>query len=331
MTATTAEFEPSYLRLHRSGELARRAAELDEFLAGCRLCPRDCAVDRRRDEIGFCRSGRRAIVSAHAPHLGEEPPLAGTRGVGNIFFANCTMRCAYCQNHEISQNWRQERHRAVTPGRLAEIMLELQGRGCHSIGLVSPTHFLPQVVEALGLAAEGGLRLPLVYNTNAYDAVEALRRLEGVVDIYLPDLKYADPAAAWEYSRTRDYPQHARAAIQEMHRQVGARPVFADGLLRRGLVVRHLVLPNDQGQSGETLRWIREELGPAVLLSVMSQYYPTHRAHRHALLNRPLDPGEYELVLRLVEELGFEEGWIQTFDSPDSYRPDFSDRRHPFG
>ncbi|MGA9115547.1 MAG: radical SAM protein [Bacteroidota bacterium] len=323
--------EPSYLALSRSGELARRALLLEEMLSPCCLCPNMCGTDRRRNPGACCGAGLRPIVSAATPHMGEEPPLSGTRGVGNIFFGRCNLRCVYCQNHLISQGAEGEGDREVSSARLAELMLSLQERGCHLIGFVSPTHFVPQVVAALDLAAAGGLRLPLVYNTNAYDSLEVLRLLDGIVDVYLPDLKYMDADAGFAYSGVRDYPRHSRTAIREMHRQVGGRLIPGpDGTIRRGLIIRHLVLPNDLGGSREALRWIRKELGAEVPLSIMSQYYPAHRAAEFPLLARVLRESEYERVVAVLDELAFAEGWIQEYGADRIYRPDFTDRDRPF-
>src|SRR5437867_4380132 len=213
--------EPEYLKLLSKGELAERAERLEAMLASCTICPKDCGNNRLNDEIAACYSGRLPIVSSYTPHFGEEPCLSGTRGAGNIFFGNCNLRCVYCQNYQISQTWKEQKKNEVTHERLAEMMLELQDRGVHNIGFVSPTHFAPQMARAIHIAAEQGLRLPIVYNTNAYDSVEVLRLLDGIVDVYLPDLKYADSDAGFQYSKVRDYTHHARAAITEMHRQMG--------------------------------------------------------------------------------------------------------------
>lgn len=323
-------FAPAYLALHASGELRRRAEQLEAMLGACNICPHDCRVDRLAGQIARCYSAHLPIVSAYCPHFGEEPGLVGTHGVGNIFFGNCNLRCVYCQNYEISQHWREERKNEVTFERLAEMMLELQAKGCHAIGLVSPTHFAPQIIRSLVLAVEGGLRLPLVYNTNAYDALPVLQLLAGIIDIYLPDIKYADDAAGWAYSKVPQYVAHSRAAIAEMHRQVGSELVWEEGLVRRGLIIRHLVLPNDLADSEATLRWIRDTLGRRVTLSIMSQYYPTHKAEDILLLSRRIREGEYQRVLRLLDKLGLENGWVQEFESQDYYRPDFSDRVQPF-
>jgi putative pyruvate formate lyase activating enzyme len=322
---------PSYLSLAQSGELARRVERLNRLLASCTVCPHDCGNNRLEDEIARCYTGRLPIVSSYTAHFGEEPLLVGTRGVGNIFFGNCNLRCAYCQNHEISQNHRAERQHEVSIDRLAQIMLELQGRGCHSIGFVSPSHVVPQVVEALDIAARNGLRLPLIYNTNAYDSVEVLRLLDGIVDIYLPDLKYADDDLAYEYSSITNYPRIARDAIVEMHRQVGGTLTLgSDGLVRRGLIIRHLVLPNDIAGSKSSLRWVRETLGPGVTISLMAQYFPTHRAASMPLLSRTIRQGEYERVLEYLEKLGMDNGWAQEYASHEYYRPEFERRDAPF-
>src|SRR5215213_1652948 len=227
---------PKFLELYRTGELEERVLRLEKMLEACTVCPKDCGNNRLRDEIAACYSGRLPIVSSYTAHFGEEPCLSGTNGAGNIFFGNCNLRCVYCQNYQISQTWKQQRKNEVTHERLAEMMLELQERGCHNIGFVSPTHFAPQMARAILIAARQGLRLPIVYNTNAYDSVEVLRLLDGIVDVYLPDLKYAENEAGFQYSKVRDYPLYARAAIREMHRQMGEDVVFdSDGLLRRGL------------------------------------------------------------------------------------------------
>jgi putative pyruvate formate lyase activating enzyme len=324
-------FFPSYLRLLESGELDRRVEALRARLAACDICPHLCGNDRMAGERARCYAAALPIVSAATPHFGEEPGLVGTRGVGNIFFGNCNLRCVYCQNHLISQNWREEERHTITVDRLAGIMLELQEEGCHLCGLVSPTHFVPQIVEAVAIAARRGFALPLVYNTNAYDAVDVLALLEGVVDVYLPDLKYAEEEFGYSYSRVREYPRHARAAITEMHRQVGGDLVVGeDGVVRRGLIIRHLVLPNDLAGSREALRWIAAELGTGITVSVMAQYYPTHRAVSTPLLDRKVGRGEYERVLREMDRLGLHNGWIQEFEAAEYYRPEFEDRAQPF-
>ena len=324
-------FMPSYLKLYQSGELKRRIEILDEMLSSCNICPLDCRGDRKRGEIARCYSRYLPIVSSYCPHFGEEPPLVGTNGAGNIFFGNCNLRCVYCQNFQISQNFKNEIKNEVGFERLAEIMIELQNKGCHNIGLVSPTHFVPQIMKALYIAIGNGLNLPLIYNTNAYDSVDVLSLLDGVVDIYLPDLKYSYEYDGYQYSKIKEYPKFAKAAIKEMHRQVGSEIVIDDdGLLKRGLLIRHLVLPNDIAGSEETFKWISDELGKDVSLSIMSQYYPTNKAESIMLLNRHTRESEYERVLSLLDKYGLENGWMQNFESRDYYKPDFTNRVEPF-
>lgn len=316
-------------------KLEERVVALEELLRACTVCPKDCGNDRLNDEIAACYSGRLPIVSSYTAHFGEEPCLSGMHGAGNIFFGNCNLRCVYCQNFQISQTWKEQKKNEVTHERLAEMMLELQDRGCHNIGFVSPTHFAPQMARAILIAAERGLRLPIVYNTNAYDSVEVLRLLEGIVDVYLPDLKYADADAGFQYSKIRDYPRFARAAIKEMHRQMGDELVFDDnGLLRRGLLIRLLVLPNDIAGLEENLRWIRDELGPRTAISLMAQYYATNKAAtdpRYILLSRRISEGEWFDAVSLLETLGIEEGFMQEYEAASFYyRPDFTDKDEPF-
>jgi len=328
-------FEPSYLALWRSGELLERVEALEALLERCTICPRDCLNNRLRNEIAACYSGRLPIVSSYTPHFGEEPPLVGTRGAGNIFFGNCNLRCVYCQNYQISQTHKEQITNEVTHERLAEVMLELQARGCHNINFVSPTHFAPQMARAILLAADGGLHLPIVYNTNAYDSVEVLRLLEGIVDVYLPDLKYAEDDAGYLYSKVKGYKNCSRLALKEMHRQTGDELVFGkDGLLKRGLMIRLLVLPNDLGGIKESLEWIRRELSPRVAISLMAQYYPTNVAGtnpRYALLSRRIRESEWIQAVSALDEIGITEGWMQEYDGAAFYyRPDFSDNEKPF-
>ena len=272
--------------------LNERVEALEALLAVCTVCPKDCGNDRLKDEIAACYSGRLPIVSSATPRiLAKSRALSGTSGAGNIFFGNCNLRCVYCQNYQISQTWKEQKKNEITHERLAEMMLELQDRGCHNIGFVSPTHFAPQMARAILIAAENGLHLPIVYNTNAYDSVEVLKLLDGIVDVYLPDLKYADSDAGFQYSKVRDYKEHARAAIKEMHRQMGDELVFGDdGLLKRGLMIRLLVLPNDIAGIEENLRWIRDELSPKTAISLMAQYYATNKAATDDAIHPALPP-----------------------------------------
>ncbi len=326
---------PSYLKLYATGELEQRVRELESLLVRCTVCPRDCHNDRLKDEIAACYSGRLPVVSSYTAHFGEEPALVGTKGAGNIFFGNCNLRCVYCQNFQISQTHKEQIKNEVTHERLAEMMLELQTRGCHNINFVSPTHFAPQMARAIIIAAERGLRLPIVYNTNAYDSPQVLRLLDCVVDVYLPDLKYADSEAGYEYSKIKNYTEHARHAITEMYRQTGDELVLdSEGLLQRGLVIRLLVLPNDLAGVRESLEWIRDTLSPRVHVSMMAQYYATNRAatdERYTLLSRRITESEWLRALSALDELGMTEGWMQEYDgAAHYYRPDFTDREKPF-
>jgi putative pyruvate formate lyase activating enzyme len=327
--------EPKFLQLYRTGELAERIEKLEKLLESCTVCPKDCGNNRLNDEIAACYSGRLPIVSSYTAHFGEEPVLSGTNGAGNIFFGNCNLRCVYCQNYQISQTWKTQKKNEISHERLAEMMLELQAKGCHNIGFVSPTHFAPQMARSILIAAEKGLNLPIVYNTNAYDSVEVLHLLDGIVDVYLPDLKYADNEAGFEFSKIRGYKDFARAAIKEMFRQTGAELIYGeDGLLKRGLVIRLLVLPNDLAGIEENLTWIRDELSPKVAVSLMAQYYATNKAatdDRYILLSRRISEREWFSAIEILEDLGMEEGFMQEYESASHYyRPDFTDKDKPF-
>jgi putative pyruvate formate lyase activating enzyme len=329
-------YEPGYLRLLASGELEDRVERLYAMLRACNVCPRDCGNDRLAGVLASCASGADPVVSAHTPHFGEEPFLSGTRGAGHVFFGNCNLRCVYCQNWQISQSYAAQLPNTVSVERVAEMLLTLQARGCHNVGFVSPTHYAPQMAKAVLLAARAGLTLPVVYNTNCYDSVEVLRLLDGIVDVYLPDLKYADEAAGSLYSKVPDYPARAREALLEMYRQKGSRLELddADGLLKSGLVVRLLVLPNGAAGVRDTLTWIAETLSPRVAISLMAQYYPIHRAAsdaRYGALDRSITAAEWDEARAALEELGFTQGFEQELDTSNKYyRPDFNDRERPF-
>lgn len=328
-------FKPSYIKLFESGELSIRVAKLNAMLADCNICPKVCKVNRIENEIAACYSGYNPIVSSYCVHYGEEPVLTGMKesgnenGVGNIFFGNCNLRCVYCQNYEISQNHKTEIKNEVTIERLAATMIDLQNKNVNAIGFVSPTHFVPQIVKAVETAAAYGLNRPLVYNTNSYDSAEVLKLLDGIFDIYLPDLKYSDDEYGYKYSKIKNYVHHSREAIREMHRQVGSDLIIENGLLKRGLLIRHLILPNDIGGSYETLKFI-SELDDKINISMMSQYYPVHKALSIDLLSRNISGREYEKVLDWMEELNLENGFLQEFESENYYRPDFNDRVEPF-
>jgi putative pyruvate formate lyase activating enzyme len=280
--------------------LERRVEAAYARLASCDLCPRRCGVDRLRGERGTCRTGAEAVVASAGPHFGEEAPLVGQSGSGTIFFAWCNLRCQYCQNHTISQGGEGQ---AVTPEALAEIMLALQSRGCHNINTVTPSHVVPQILAATHIAAQKGLRIPLVYNTGGYDSVETLALLDGVVDIYMPDCKYADAAVAKRYSQVDDYPAVNQAAVREMHRQVGDLRCDARGVAQRGLLVRHLVLPEGLAGTAQIVTYLAA-LSQDTYLNVMAQYRPCYRAYDLPPLDRPITRAEYAEAVRLALEAG---------------------------
>ncbi len=292
--------EPAYLDLLRSGELKQRVQAAYDGLHACELCGRACLVDRYQ-EVGACKTGLRAMVSSHGPHLGEEDPLRGSRGSGTIFFAWCNLNCQFCQNYDISQLGHGDE---VEPEELAQMMLSLQARGCHNINLVSPTHVVPQILAAVLIAAKAGLHLPLVWNTGGYDSLVALELLDGVVDIYMPDMKYADEATAHEYSRVRDYPGVNQAGVKEMHRQVGDLVLDENGIALRGLLVRHLVLPEGLAGTADISRFLAEQISRDTYINVMDQYRPCYRANELPPLNRPVTQAEYKQALRQARDAG---------------------------
>lgn len=317
--------EPGYIALYHSGELARRVARLEARLGDCDICPRECGADRLKGKVGSCNSAYLPVVASVGAHHGEEPVLSGTRGSGTIFFGNCNLRCVYCQNYQISQDPKTQKDNEVSIQVLAERMLYLQDElKCHNINLVTPSHFVPQIVLAVLEAVPRGLRLPLVYNTSSYDSLKTLQELDGIMSIYLADLRYASNEMGRKYSRVRHYADSARAAIKEMYRQVGNLEVDAEGIARKGLIIRHLVLPNDIAGSEESLTWLAREFSPEVAVGIMSQYYPAHRAYKYKELNRKITPEEYARVVRLVKRLGMQNGWMQGMASPENYLPDFA-------
>jgi putative pyruvate formate lyase activating enzyme len=294
---------PAYLALFESGELKRRVEIAREMLRTCMACPRNCRVDRLADKYAVCRTGRYAIVSSHFAHFGEEDCLRGWKGSGTIFFSGCNLRCVFCQNFDIS--W-QLQGVPAPPEKLARMMLELEQEGCHNINFVTPEHVVPQIIEALPLAIEAGLRVPLVYNTSAYDSMESLALMDGIVDIYMPDFKYWEGEMARKYSRAPDYPEVARRTIKEMHRQVGDLVLDKKGLARRGLLIRHLVMPEHIAGTREVTRWIARELSPNTYVNIMAQYYPAGKVspREFAEINRRITPIEYESALDAAWQAG---------------------------
>lgn len=324
-------FIPSYIKLLHNGELNTRAEKAYANLVSCTSCPRNCNVNRINDEFGICTSGHLPIVSSYTPHFGEEPVLSGTKGAGNIFFGNCNLKCIYCQNFEISQNPKVEKLHQVNHERLADIMIELQGKDCHNIGLVSPTHFSATILKSIFIAAKMGLNIPIIYNTNGYDSVEMLKLYDGVVDIYLPDFKYGNSEYAKTYSLVDNYFEKTKEAIKEMYRQVGNELVYAGDVVVRGLIIRHLILPNDLSDTEKVFKFIAEELSPKVHISLMSQYYPTNKAYKDILIDRAVRNSEYEKAILLLEKYGLHNGWVQEMESTETYRPNFNENRaNPF-
>ena len=295
-------FEPGYLKLHRNGELKNRGEELWERMRECSLCPRECDTDRLAGEEGDCGSNARIKVASYNPHRGEEDPLSGRRGSGTIFMSNCSLRCVFCLNWQISHGGK---GRYETPETVAGMMLKLQEMGCHNINIVTPTHYSPHLLLALDIAAARGLRLPLVYNTSGWEKVEILKYLDGVVDIYLPDFKYWNPEMAAKYSDGADeYPELAKQALLEMQRQVGTAHPAADGLMYRGLMVRHLVMPNSVSGSSEVVRWIAGNLPKDTYLNIMSQYRPMYKASKYREINRRTGMRDYRAVVRKAKDAG---------------------------
>lgn len=294
---------PAYIELHESGELARRAQLAVESLAQCVGCARQCRANRLAPEpASYCRTGRHAQVSSCFPHLGEENCLRGWNGSGTIFFTHCSLGCLFCQNHDISS--RHAHGREVTPSELAATMLSLQRQGCHNINFVTPSHVVPQILEALVLSVENGLQIPLVYNTGGYDSLRTLRLLDGIVDIYMPDFKFWSSDVAAELAHAADYPEVARAALREMHRQVGDLQIGDEGLARRGLLVRHLVMPNDQAGTREIMEFLATEISPHTYVNIMSQYRPAGTARRHPNIARNTTLDEYHEALRIARAAG---------------------------
>jgi putative pyruvate formate lyase activating enzyme len=285
--------------------LAARTARALAALADCRLCPRDCGVNRLEDRWSACKTGRYAAVASAFAHYGEEDCLRGWMGSGTIFFAHCNLRCVFCQNHDISQDIKPRDARTVSPQQLAGLMLALQDQGCHNINFVTPEHVVPQIVEALAEAIPRGLHVPVVYNTSAYDSIHSVALMDGLVDIYMPDFKYWSTESSGTYLKAADYPVHARAAIKAMHEQVGPLVVGDDGLARRGLLIRHLVMPGALDESRAILEWIARELGRDTYVNVMAQYFPTGKvtANSYTDINRRVTDDEFTAVRKMARDL----------------------------
>jgi putative pyruvate formate lyase activating enzyme len=285
--------------------LEYRAREAISRLESCKICPRNCRVNRLKGELGFCRGERHARIYSYAPHFGEEPPLVGTRGSGTIFFSGCNLACVFCQNYEISQL---DQGIKVSAEGLATMMIRLQDRCCHNINFVTPSHYVPQILEALIAAREMGLTVPLVYNSGGYDSVETLRLLDGIFDIYMPDMKYGSDEMALKYSNAPEYTRYAKAAIQEMHGQVGDLEIDDDGVAVRGLLVRHLVLPGGAAGTAEVVRFLSQEVSGNTYLNVMAQYRPEYKACGYSELDRSITAQEYREAVRMAADAGLTRG-----------------------
>ena len=317
--------------LTESGEIDRRVDALAAMLGNCRLCPRSCGVDRTAGKVGFCNTAG-VVVSSFTAHFGEEPEISGQSGSGTIFFAGCNLRCVYCQNYEISQGapsfqpWDRKKDTADIAG----MMMSLQGRGCANINLVTPSHVVPMAVAAIAEATRMGLTIPIVWNSSGYESVDVLKTLDGIVDVWLVDLRYSDSDASSECSLATDYVDVSRAAILEMARQAGPDVMGTGQTLTRGLIIRLLVLPNDMAGVRETLEFIKDRLGIQTRISLMAQYFPSHLAVGHDLLGRTITQSEYQRVVDYAMRLGFENVLVQEMEAADFYRPDFTSADEPF-
>lgn len=304
-----AEFLPSYLKLG-TAEIKKRAEKARELLSSCRLCPRHCGVDRLKGEKGFCKTGIDAPVSSRNLHHGEEPPISGYRGSGTIFFSNCNLKCVFCQNYPISQ---MGVGGEVSNRELGDIILTLQRRGAHNINFVTPTHVVHSIISALVYAIESGLKIPLVYNSSGYDSIEELELLDGIVDIYMPDMKYSDDEVAERFSNAPNYLAVNRRAIKEMHKQVGNLVMDEEGIALRGLLIRHLVLPEGLAGTENVLSFIANEVSKDTYISLMSQYFPTNKAFQYPEISRMVNRSEYRKAADILQRLGLENGFIQGF------------------
>jgi putative pyruvate formate lyase activating enzyme len=292
---------PGYLILLETGELYQRVSEAYQRLENCEICAVRCGVNRREGTLGRCRTGEKARMSSYGAHMGEESVLRGSKGSGAVFFAGCSLHCQFCQNFDLSQT---SAGKEIEAQDLADIMLEMQDYGCHNINFVTPDHVVPQILLAVLIAAKKGLHLPLVWNSGGYDSIESLRLLDGVIDIYMPDMKYSSTPIARRYSKVNDYPMINQEVVREMHRQVGDLVIDEEGVARRGLLVRHLVLPNGLAGTEEIARFLAEEISPHTYLNIMGQYRPAFQAHLYASLNRPVTPEEYQAAVEAARHAG---------------------------
>jgi putative pyruvate formate lyase activating enzyme len=294
-------FKPAYIRLYESGELFSRINALKEILENCTLCPRNCRVDRTRGEVGLCRTGALPVVSSANPHFGEEPPLVGRFGSGTIFLTNCNLKCVFCQNYDISHLGAGEE---VSTDELARLMTGLQRQGCHNINFVTPTHQTAQIVEALPRAIENGLSVPLVYNCGGYESLETIKLLDSIFDIYMPDIKYGDNAVAKRLSGAPDYVEKVKAALREMHAQVGDLATDESGIAMRGLIIRHLVLPHGLAGTAKVMKFIAEEISSDSYVNIMDQYRPCYKASEHEEISRPITKEEFNEAVKIARDAG---------------------------
>jgi putative pyruvate formate lyase activating enzyme len=297
---------PSYMSLYEKGKLSQRIRNLKEFLTECRLCPRECRVNRLDGEVGFCQAGSELMVSSAFPHFGEESPLVGYSGSGTIFLTHCNLRCLFCQNYDISNLGSGD---PITSSDMARVMVRLQEMGCHNINFVTPTHYAPQIVASLPEGIERGLRLPIVYNCSGYESLEVIQLLEGIVDIYMPDVKYLDEKHSKRFSNARDYPEVIREVLKEMHRQVGDLTTSSKGIAERGLLIRHLVMPNGVASTEAVLKFIAEEISAHSYVNIMDQYRPEYRAHEYPEINRRITHKEYMEAIQLAKRYGLYRGF----------------------
>ncbi|MEA3442089.1 MAG: radical SAM protein [Chloroflexota bacterium] len=293
----------AYRELYYSGELKERIEKAKSLLQNCSVCPRRCHVNRLSDEVGKCRTSQEAIVSSYGPHFGEEAPLVGRCGSGAIFFTNCNLRCLFCQNYSISQLGEGEK---TSKEKIAYMMLSLQSQGCHNINLVSPTHVVPQILEALEIATESGLHIPLVYNSGGYDSEETLKLLDGIIDIYMPDMKYGNDETARKLSGIENYPEINKTAVKEMHRQVGELRIDREGIAQRGLLVRHLVLPYGLAGTREVVNFLAQEISPYTYINIMAQYHPCYQAYQVPSLARRITTQEFQEATELAYQAGLQ-------------------------
>ena len=305
-------FTPSYIGLHESGHLQDRIAKLKEIPRSCTLCPRRCRVNRWEGERGICQAGNDLIVSSAFAHFGEEAPLVGHHGSGTIFLSLCNLRCVFCQNYDISHYAQGE---PTSAHDLVQVMINLQHQGCHNINFVTPTHFAPQIIAALPEATEKGLTVPLVYNCGGYESLEVIKLLDGIVDIYMPDTKFADHEPAEQYCNAPDYPEVIQSVLQEMHRQVGVLQVDKNGIAERGLLIRHLVMPENLAGTDKMMHFIAEKLSEDSYVNIMSQYYPQYRSHEYPELSRRITAAEYNNALKIARKYGLHRGLASTADN----------------